>query len=350
MNLSILVDIGMLIVAGIMMGSSVVPMKYAIRWKWENIWMLYVGFGQVVLPLILVALTVPHAWDAFRLARPAALMSAILFGLGWGIGNVLGGIGYAMLGVGLGLSIVLGLTASAGSIVPLAVLFPERLRSASAMALYFGVAIMLVGLAFSAQAGRLRQTRQAAEEISAGADIQSFGKGNMRTGLLVCLIAGLLSSMLNLAFAFGDDVRVTALQLSASASGAVNTLWLPILVAGFVPTLVYGAYLLIKNKSWPAFVGTGVASHWAIALLMGLLFLGALSLYGIATVRLGAMGPVLGFPIFMSTIVLTGNTAGLITGEWKEAPRSAYLYGLVGIMFLVFSIVVIGIGNSKLGQ
>lgn len=209
---------------------------------------------------------------------------------------------------------------------------------------------MLTGLAFSSQAGRLRQTRQAAEEISEGADIQSFGKGNLRTGLLVCLIAGFLSSMLNLAFAFGDDVRVTALQLRASVSGAVNTLWLPILIAGFVPTLVYCAYLLTKNKSWPAFIGTAVASHWAIAFLMGLLFLVALSLYGIATVRLGAMGPVLGFPVFMSTIVLTGNTAGLITGEWKAAPKSAYLYGLTGITLLIFSIVVIGIGNSRLSQ
>ena len=104
MILSVIFAIGLLIIAGVMMGCSVVPMKYATKWKWENIWVLYIGFGQVVFPLILIALTVPNAGEVFGAANRSALASAILFGLGWGVGNVLGGIGYAMLGVGLGLS------------------------------------------------------------------------------------------------------------------------------------------------------------------------------------------------------------------------------------------------------
>ncbi len=347
MNLTVLFAIGMLMIAGVMMACSVVPMKYATKWRWENIWLLYVGFAQVVFPVILVALTVPNAWQVYRTAGKPALASALLFGLGWGVGNVLAGIGYAMLGVGLGLSVNLGLTASTGSLVPLAVLFPTRLVSSSAIALYVGVATMLGGLILSAQAGRLRQARQAPDQITSGADVKAFGKGNVRTGLIVCVAAGFLSSMLNLSFAFGDNVRVTALRMGASATGAVNTLWLPILISGFLPTLIYCAYLLSKNHSWSTFTAPGVASHWGIAVLMGLLFLGALSLYGIASVRLGAMGPVLGFPIFMSTIVLTGNTAGLLTGEWKGASKHSLVYWIFGMVLLILSIVIIGIGNTR---
>lgn len=349
MGVTIVLGIGLILLAGVMMGCSVVPMKYATKWKWENIWLLYIGFGQVVFPLFLVALTAPSAWEAFAGAKRAALTSAILFGLGWGIGNVLAGIGYTMLGVGLGLSVVLGLTASTGSLVPLAVLFPQRLMTSSALALYLGVAIMLVGLILSSQAGRLRQAHQPKEEITSGADIRSFGKGNVRIGLIVCVAAGILSSMLNLAFAFGDDVRLTALRLGASSSGAVNTLWLPILISGFLPTLFYCGYLFVKNQSWPAFSHPGTGSHWLIGVLMGLLYLGGLSLYGIGSVRLGEMGAVLGFPIFMSTIVVTGNTAGLVTGEWRGSPRSAYAYGFAGILFLIGSIVVIAVGNRGIG-
>jgi L-rhamnose-H+ transport protein len=243
----------------------------------------------------------------------------------------------------------LGLTASTGSLVPLAVLFPARLVSSSAVALYVGVGTMLGGLILSSQAGRLRQAGQAPDEITSGADVKAFGKGNVRTGLIVCVAAGFLSSMLNLAFAFGDNVRVTALRLGASAPGAVNTLWLPILISGFIPTLIYCAYLLNKNQSWSAFIAPGVGSHWCIAVLMGLLFLGALSLYGIASVRLGAMGPVLGFPIFMSTIVLTGNTAGLLTGEWRGASKISFIYWFFGMLLLILSIVIIGIGNTRVG-
>jgi L-rhamnose-H+ transport protein len=349
MSLAILFSIGLIIIAGIMMGCSVVPMKYATKWKWENIWVLYIGFGQVVFPLILVALTVPNAWEVFGGAKRAALTNAILFGLGWGVGNVLAGIGYTMLGVGLGLSVVLGLTASTGSLVPLAVLFPERLMSSSAIALYVGVGIMLGGLGLSSQAGRLRQAHQAKDEITTGADIQAFGKGNVRVGLIACIVAGILSSMLNLAFVFGDDVRLTALRLGAPPSGAVNTLWLPILISGFLPTLFYCIYLLAKNRSWSGFAAPGTGAHWWIAVLMGLLYLGGLSLYGIGSVRLGVMGQVLGFPIFMSTIVLTGNTAGLVTGEWRGSPKGAFVYGFVGMLLLIVSIVIIAVGNIRVG-
>jgi L-rhamnose-H+ transport protein len=349
MSVTVLFAIGLLMIAGVMMACSVVPMKYATKWRWENIWLLYVVFGQVVFPVILVALTAPDAWEVFGVARKSALASALLFGLGWGVGNVLAGIGYTMLGVGLGLSVNLGLTASAGSLIPLAVLFPARLISSSAVALYAGVGTMLGGLILSAHAGRLRQAHQAPDQITSGADVKAFGRGNIRTGLIVCVAAGFLSSMLNLSFAFGDNVRVTALRLGASAPAAVNTLWLPILISGFLPTLFYCAFLLSKNKSWSAFVAPGVGSHWWIAILMGLLFLGALSVYGIASVRLGAMGPVLGFPIFMSTIVLTGNTAGILTGEWKGAPKNSYFFMFSGMLLLILSIVIIGIGNSRVG-
>jgi len=349
MSLAILFRIGIIIIAGIMMGCSIVPMRYAKKWKWENIWVLYIGFGQVIFPLALVALTVPNAWKVFASAKGSALTYAIVFGLGWGVGNVLAGIGYAMLGVGLGLSVVLGLTASTGSLVPLAVMFPERLMSSSAMALYVAVAIMLGGLILSSQAARLRQAHQAKDEITSGADLQAFGKGNVRIGLVVSIAAGILSSMLNLAFVFGDNVRLTALRFGASAPGAVNTLWLPILIAGFLPTLFYCSYLFVKNQSWSAFWRPGTGSHWLIGALMGFLYLGGLSLYGLGSVKLGEMGAVLGFPVFMSTIVVTGNVAGWVTGEWRGSPRSAYAFVLGGNLLLIASIVIVAIGNRMGG-
>ena len=330
-----------------MMGCSVVPMKYATKWKWENIWLIFIGLGQVVFPLILVLVTVPRSWHIYAGVRFSSLLIAILFGIGWGIGNALAGIGYTMLGVGLGMSLVLGLTAASGSLVPLAVFFPGRLITSSALGLYAGVLVMVGGLVLSSQAGRLRQAGQRKDEISAVADLSAFGKGKFRTGLIVCIVAGILSSMLNLAFVFADSIRVLALMAGASASAAVNTLWLPILIAGFLPTLAYCSYLLTENRSWSGFLAPGTGSHWMIAVLMGLLYLGGLSLYGIGAVKLGEMGAVLGFPIFMSTIVLTGNLAGVLTGEWRTSQHRAYRYGVCGMLLLIASIVIIGLASHS---
>lgn len=348
MELRVIIALLLTVLSGTMMTCAIVPMKFARNWKWENIWLLYIGFGQVVFPLILVFITAPGAWTVFGSAKPSALAAAMLFGLGWGIGNVLSGIGYTMLGVGLGLTIILGLTASLGSLIPLLVLYPERLASSAALALYIGIGVLVTGLVLCFHAGNLRQAHRSKDEISSGADLQAFGKGNLRTGVIICVASGILSSMLNLAFIFGDNIRTTALAQGMSGTAAINTLWLPIFIFGFVPTLVYCIYLFARNGSWRAFGQPATRANWFIGMLMGLLFVTGLSLYGVGSLRLGSMGPVIGFPVYTSAMVLSANAAGFLTGEWRGSPRSAYVYEIFGILLLIGSIVVIAVGNREI--
>jgi L-rhamnose-H+ transport protein len=331
------------------MGCSILPMKFCTRWKWENIWMAFTCFAQTVFPSIVLELTVPSSWQVYKVVKTSALVSALLLGFGWGIGNTLSGIGYTMLGVGLGTSVVLGMTAAIGSLLPLAILFPDRLRSPSILLLYLGVAVMMAGLTASAQAGRWRQTCRSARETTAGADIQAFGKGDIRIGLVICVVSGILSSMLNLALVFGDDIRLSALKAGASNFAAVNALWLPVEGSGFLATLLYCMYLLTRNKTWSLYYSPGSSSHWFIAMVMAAFFMAGLSLYGLGAARLGEMGAILGFPVFMSTVVLTGNIAGLVTGEWRGSPRIAYGYGVVGLVLLILAIVCIGLGKASIG-
>jgi L-rhamnose-H+ transport protein len=253
-----------------------------------------------------------------------------------------------MLGVGLGLTIILGLAAAAGSLIPLAVLYPERLASAPAVALYLGVLLMLAGLVLCFRGGNLRQAQRSQKKITSGADLQAFGKGDLRTGVIVCVVSGILSSLLNLAFTFGDEIRRIALRLGMPGEAAVTTLWLPIVLFGVLPTLVYCLYLFRRNSSWQAFTEPGTRSHWFFGMLMGLLFVAGLSRYGVGSLRLGTMGPVLGFPVYTSAMVLSASTAGVITGEWRDAPRKAYLYEFLGILLLISSITVIALGNRRM--
>jgi L-rhamnose-H+ transport protein len=333
------------LLSGTLMTCAIVPMKFARKWRWENIWLLYISFGQVVFPLILVGLTAPNAWYVYAAAKPKAFVAVALFGFGWGVGNVLSGIGYTMLGVGLGLTIILGLAASAGSLIPLAVLYPERLASSPALGLYLGVLLMLTGLVLCFQGGNLRQAQRSVGETTSAADLGAFGKGELRTGVVICVASGILSSMLNLAFIFGDNIRTTALACGVSDQAAVTTLWLPIFIFGFLPTLAYCLYLFRRNRSWRVFALPGTASHWFYGMLMGLLFMTGLSLYGIGSLRLGTLGPVLGFPVYTSAMVLSANVAGVVTGEWRGSPHVAYVYELLGILLLISSIAVIALGN-----
>lgn len=46
----------------------------------------------------------------------------------------------------------------------------------------------------------------------------------------------------------------------------------------------------------------------------------------------------------MSMTVITANTFGWVTGEWRGSPRKAYAYGAAGLLVLVVAIVIIGVG------
>jgi len=338
---------GLVVTSGIMLGCAVVPMKYATRWKWENIWLLNTAFALVLIPILVVLRGVPQAWEAYRIANRSAVMAAILLGFGWGIGSTLSGIGYTLLGVGLGASIILGLASALGSLIPLAVLFPSLLRTAPAITLYAGVIIMLAGVILTARAGKLRQSAQAERSGSSRPDLRAFGKGRIGIGLLVCVSSGVLSSMFNLALSFGDNIRATALRLGASPFGAMNALWLPVEVAAFMANFAYCGYLLTRNQTWRCYLTPGAFSHWVIGALMAALWMGSISVYGLGVGRLGQLGAVVGFPTYISLSIVTANLAGLFTHEWAGAPRAAYFYGLAGLLVLVISVGIVGMASQS---
>jgi len=60
-----------------------VPMKYAARWNYENIWLTYGLAGMVVLPWTLTAATVPHLGEVYAVTSTGALIRIAGFGFCW---------------------------------------------------------------------------------------------------------------------------------------------------------------------------------------------------------------------------------------------------------------------------
>src|SRR5487761_694333 len=127
--------VGVLLVClgGFMQGTFYLPMKYVNPWKWENIWLLYAFLALVALPVALAVITVPELADALMFCSKRALLEVFVFGTGWGVGCVLSGLGVDRLGLAIGVSVLIGITAALGSLVllvvntPALVLEPKRL-------------------------------------------------------------------------------------------------------------------------------------------------------------------------------------------------------------------------------
>jgi L-rhamnose-H+ transport protein len=110
--------LALLVVAGAMSGCFALPMKLMRGWAWENTWLVFSGFALVLLPLFSALSFIPSL-GVVQLAGGARLIVLIgACGFAWGVAQVLFGIAIDTIGVTLTFSIVLGLSAAVGSIVP----------------------------------------------------------------------------------------------------------------------------------------------------------------------------------------------------------------------------------------
>jgi L-rhamnose-H+ transport protein len=330
--------IGLVILAGLLNGSFAAPMKRMSAWRWENSWLIFALTGLIIFPWIITLATVPEVGAVYSGASAATLWKVVLFGIAWGVGSTLFGIGISRVGMALGFAIILGITASFGSLFPLAVLHPEELHSKRGEALMIGTAVMIVGLLFLAFAGKRRER----DEGSSGSTRSGFA-----LGLIICIFSGIFSSMLNFSFVFGDEIRVRALAAGASASMAANPIWSLTVSGGFLSNLIYCVYLLNKNKTWGVYREGDASTYWLLGGLMGLLWYGGVVAYGMGAASLGKLGGIVGWPVFMTLDIIAGLFWGAVTGEWKRASGRALTYCWMGVAILVLAIVLISIGNAS---
>jgi L-rhamnose-H+ transport protein len=341
---SVAVGLSAVLVGGLLQGSVLLPMKFTRRWQWENTWIGFCTVAYLVSPWFLALLLVSHFPAMLLEVPPRVLTASLLFGVGWGVGALTMGVGFRYVGMAITYAIVLGLASSIGTLVPLLVLTPERAFAGPGRSVMLGVVIALIGTAVVSWAAWERDAKKQCSPDRSGDERR--GK-SLAVGLALCVTSGLLSSCGNLGFAFGNQISQKALELGAGPTGSASAIWCVILLPVFLCNFLYSLYLLRKNGTAPLFQAVGTGHYWALAALMGVLWMGGMGAYGSGALTLGALGTSMGWILFMSSMVMTANILGLLTREWEGASRRAMAIMAIGISILLLAIVVVGVaGNS----
>jgi L-rhamnose-H+ transport protein len=323
-----------LLVAGVMNASFTLPMKFTRNWNWENTWLVWTLFALVILPPLTAFATIPNLWQLYGEVATGLVVTVAIFGAGWGIAQVLFGLAVDSIGIALTFSIVLGISAAVGSVVPLIRLHPEKIFSTGGFFIIAGVALVIVGVAICAIAGRRREAAMAARDGRL--------KVNMSRGLAFAILCGFGAALVNFGLAFGGPLLEGAKRHGAAELWAGNAVWLPLMLAGSIPNFAYCIYLLSKNKTADRYGRPGTASHWFLAAIMAFFWFASTALYGIATGKLGSWGTILGWPLFMSLIVITASILGIVTGEWKGSGKQPLRIQVGGVVVLVLAVFVLG--------
>jgi L-rhamnose-H+ transport protein len=322
-----------LLLAGVMNASFTLPMKFTRNWNWENTWLVWTLFALVIFPPLAAFATIPHLGQLYGEVATGLVVTVAIFGAGWGIAQVLFGLAVDSIGIALTFSIVLGTSAAVGSIIPLLRLHPEKLLSIGGLFIMAGVALVIVGVATCAVAGHRREAAMAARD--------GRQRVNMSRGLTFAILCGFGAALVNFGLVFGGPLLEGASRHGAAKVWAGNAVWLPLMLAGSIPNFAYCVYLLSKNKTAHRYSLPGTASYWLLAAIMAFLWFASTALYGIATGKLGSWGAILGWPLFMSLIVITASILGFVTGEWKGSGKQPLRIQLGGVAVLVLAVFVL---------
>ena len=160
-------------------------------------------------------------------------------------------------------------------------------------------------------------------------------------------LSGIFSPMLNFSFVFGKELQQLTIASGAKPAMASNLIWAVALSAGFIVNAGYCVYLLQKNRTWGLLTQKDIPGlYWLGGTLMGIIWFAGIAVYGIGAADMGALGAMMGWPLFMAMIIITANLWGAMTGEWKGASKGTYIYSWGGIAVLVVAIYVISRGSG----
>jgi L-rhamnose-H+ transport protein len=320
--------------SGLCNGLFTAPMKMEARWKWENLWAVFIFTSCLAMPWLVVQTTAPGFAVIFRNTPRSAVIAALVFGFAWGFGAICFGRSVDSLGVSIANSLVLGVSSALGSLVPLLMIRPAVSVSGLVL-LVGGILAFLSGVALCGAAGRLR-------------DNDSCVKGAKRpsaAGYLFALTSGVLSAVFNIGYTLARPIAHTGVRLGYSQTSATNCIWLLMLGAGAIPNLGYCGFLMSRNRTAFLLLAEGTAASWLRSVGMGVLWGGRIFLYGAATPKLGKLGPSVGWPLSLSVALLVANLMGLMLGEWRRASRRARRRMHQGIVVLLAAILLCSVAS-----
>ncbi len=327
-----------------MEGTYALAMKFTPKWKWEHIWGAGSLAALVLIPWPVAFLTIPHLGDVFGSVPAADLVWPVIFGFGWGVGSIFFGLGVNAVGIAVGISVILGLVSVVGSLLPLLIYHPDKLQQTSGHVLMVALGVMIVGIVLSGLAGGWREKELAARATKT----ETTGKGSFGLGLVFCVLSGVLSPLVNFALLRGERLQRAATSFGASPANSINAVWALVFTSCYALNVIFCLVLMVKNKNLGSFVSAPARRYWILAGIMGALWAGGVSVYGIGASHLGTFGAYAGWCLLLIASITAGNVGGIAFGEWRGCGPRPFSTMIGGMLVLGLAAVILGYANRLL--
>jgi L-rhamnose-H+ transport protein len=321
------------------------PQKKTRQWSWQTFWLLQAFFCWLLLPVIGAFITIPDLITVLHEAPAHSMWKAFLLGAAYGIGGTAFGIAIRFVGFSLTYAIAVGISCVLGTLLPPVVhgqLIMVFSKTGSAWVIA-GIGIGVAGIALCGLAGRFKELDL--EEHETGK--QNF---SLKTGLPLCLLAGVLSAVYGFALDQGQPIADTAAKYGAGNFQG-NVIYIFSNSGAFVTTLIYCLHLHNKQKTFIEFTGlkknnepAGLLQNYLLAIFTGVLWYAQFFFYGLGHVRMGTY-KFSSWAIHMIMLVLFSCIAGLLMKEWSYCKSRTAGVLVLALMVLAAAVLSLTYGN-----
>ena len=357
-----LVGTGLHALGGVSASSCYLPATRTKNWSWGTFWIVQACFAWFIVPVILGIATVPGYFSNLAQSPKDAIIGAFVLGALYGFGGMSFGLSIKHIGYSLTYTIAIGISAVVGTIMPLIVStsgfgterFVEYFTKPGANIVIIGMVLSLIGVGLCGFAGFLKEKDlklKSASDANSTDDSASPVTFNMKMGLTLAILAGVLSGIFNLSLEFGQPIADLA---AANGAGHFEgNAKLVVSTSGcLLVNLIWFITLGIKQGTLKEFTGkTGIPAkiqlkNFAWSTLAGCLWTLQFFFYGLGHVKMGSFQFV-SWVLHMSMLIFFSYIVGMIMKEWKSVQRKTYTLLLFALSILVISFIVTTIGSVE---
>src|SRR6478672_11212558 len=346
-------------IGGFASGSFYVPYKKVKGWHWESYWLVGGLFSWLIVPPIAAWLTVPGFAEIIKQTDTSIFWWTYFWGLLWGIGGLMYGLGMRYLGMSLGNSVLLGFTSAFGALVPSIyynfhpepgkTTFNDLLTTSWGRIVLVGIVLCLLGIYICGKAGVLKE-----KELSEEKKKESVKEFNLVKGLIVCIVSGILSACFNYGIEAGSPMAdvANAAWKAANPNETVeflyqnNVTYVVLLWGGLTTNFIWCMVLNARNRTFGDYTDkkAPLGNNYFFSALAGTIWFLQFFFYGMGESKLGNGAS--SWILHMAFIILVANMWGIALKEWNGVSKRTKITIAIGIITILFSVILVGYGNA----
>ncbi len=343
MQPNILAGIALHALGGIAAATCYISQKGAPKWSWQTYWIIVCVTAWLFMPLVVSALTVPELGQVLREAPPDVALRIFLLGAAYGFGGMAFAVAIRYIGFSLTYAIAIGISAVFGTVVPaiLSGTLISNFEKPGGLVVLSGFVVSILGVAICGKAGFMKE-----KEMGDDADAPAF---DMKKGLILVAIAGILSGIFGVAVAGGTDIDAIAAAHGARAGYAGYAKYIFITGGTLLTNLVWWGVVCVRKGTLGEFVrhddGMGrLFFYYLMGIIAGVLWFSQFIFYEQGHARMGTY-KFISWGIHMAMLVFFSFGVGLMFREWAACRKKTVGVLLLGLVVLVSSFGLITYGS-----